>query len=115
MFKLTAAIRSHFVISPYLEGRIASRRSSKATSAPAMESDRAIWRSAEVVVPRPADASNSRLHPDEIRKGYPSAPTRSLVPDSRFAALACKAPAVCSELKQMNEREARAVTIGRAA
>jgi hypothetical protein len=103
MFKLTAAIRNHFAFFPYLEPKSAPSRRSRATLAPG-----AAWHSSGVVVPKPL-ASSSRLHRGDVEAlnasagvTYPPAPTPALVPDSSFTSLACKAPAVCSQLQRMS-------------
>ena len=108
MFKLAAAIRSHFVIIPYLEAKTPSRASSKPL-APKMQGAGVVWRSPNILVPRPFVASRSRLHPDEIEamsasmhEAYSPAPTPPLLPEAGLTSLACKAPILCSELKRMS-------------
>ncbi len=108
MFKLAAAIRSHFVIIPYLEAKTPSRASSKPL-APEMQGAGVVWRSPNILVPRPFVASRSRLHPDELeamnvsnRDAYSPAPTPPLLPEAGLTSLACKAPILCSELKRMS-------------
>jgi hypothetical protein len=108
MFKLAAAIRSHFVIIPYLEAKTPARRSPKPL-APTMEGARVSWPPPNVVVPRPSLASRSRLHPDEIEamsastsEAYSPDPSLPLLPEAGLTSLACKAPILCWQLKRMS-------------
>ena len=109
MFKLTAAIRNHFAFFPYPEPKTSSGQRSKATLAPKVRSGGVAWRSSDVVVPTQLAASSSRLHREDVEAlnasagvTYPPAPTPALMPDSSFTSLACKAPAVCSQLQRMS-------------
>jgi hypothetical protein len=108
MSKLTAAIRNHFVLVPDFEAEAPPFESSTRNLAPVGQSPGAYWRLPNVVVPKLSAGLRTPLHPAELeamnisaREPHPSDLTKALLPDSAFASLAGKAPAVCSQLQRM--------------
>jgi hypothetical protein len=109
MFKLTATIRSHFVVFPYIEAKASLSTSARRVTAPITQ--RPIqWRVSGVAVPNPAAASCARLHPSEIEAMAVShsgvhlhSSTLPLLPVPASTSLAGKAPMVCSQLRGMRE------------
>jgi hypothetical protein len=109
MSKLTAAIRSHFVGIPDREAKAPCARSPRQIPIPTVQGAGIPWRSPSVVIPRLTAALRTRMHPDEIeamnasaREPNPPGPMAPLLPDSTWASLACKAPAVCSQLHRID-------------
>ena len=107
MFKLSAAIRSHFVVVTYIEAKGPTSRSPRQTFAPIMESHGIPWRSPSVAVPKPWAALRAS-RPVEIEvmnaslcEHHLPAWTSPLLPDSILASLRCTAPALCSPLRRM--------------
>jgi hypothetical protein len=80
MFKLAAAIRNHFVVVPYFEAKALCSISPRRILAPTMQGAGIPRRFPSIVVPKLLAA---------------------LFPDPAWASLACKAPAVCSQLQRM--------------
>jgi len=110
MFKLTAAIRSHFVVFPYIEAKASPSGSTRQVPAPITERSRILSRFSGVAVPNPLTASRARLRPSEIEAmnallgGFHlPASTPPLLPDSASVSLAGKAPTVCSQMTRMHE------------
>jgi hypothetical protein len=108
MFKLAAVVRNHFVVFLYFEAKFSSSRSPGQTLAPIVNGSGTSWRIPNVIVPKPSAALYARLSPAEIEAIHVSmhevhlpASTPPLMPDSRSASLACKAPALCSQLQRM--------------
>lgn len=84
--------------------------------APIMQGVGFPWRTSSVVVSKPLAALRNPLRPAEIegmnasvREPYRPASTPQLLPDSTWASLACKAPAVCSQLQRMFVSERKTV------
>jgi hypothetical protein len=110
MFKLTAAIRNHFVVFPYIEAKASPSTSARRVPAPITERSRILSRFSGVAVPNPLAASRARLRPSEIEAMTLShsgihlpTSTPPLLPDSASTSLAGKAPTVCSQLLRMRE------------
>jgi hypothetical protein len=108
MFKLAAAIRNHFVVVPYFEAKALCSISPRRILAPTMQGAGIPRRFPSIVVPKLLAAVRTPLHPAEIEKMNASvrgphrpASTPPLFPDPAWASLACKAPAVCSQLQRM--------------
>jgi hypothetical protein len=116
MFKLAAVVRNHFVVFPYFEAKPSSSRNPRQTLAPIVKGSGTSWRIPNVIVPKPSAALHSRLSPAEIEAIHVSmdevhlpASAPALLPDSSLAFLACKAPAVCSQLLQMSRSQRKTV------
>jgi hypothetical protein len=114
MFKLTAAIRSHFFVVPYIQAKAPSSQSPRQTFVPIVQGAGNLSRSPSVVVPKLLAASRTPLHPAEIEamnaslgEHHPPLSTPSLRPDFALASLACKAPNLCSPLERMGRKTAR--------
>jgi hypothetical protein len=108
MPKLTAAIRNHFVLVLYIEAKAPPSEGSRRNPAPVGQSPGASWRFPNVVVPKLSAGLRTPLHPAELeamnssaREPHAPALTKAWRPDSAFASLAGKAPAVCSQLQKI--------------
>ena len=110
MFKLTAAIRSHFVVFPYIEAKASPSEGARQAPAPITQRPRIQRRYSGVAVSNPLAASRARLRPSEIEAMTLShsgihlpTSTPPMLPESASASLAGKAPTVCSLLLRMHE------------
>lgn len=113
MFKLTAAIRNHFVLIPCLEVKDASPRTAKRTLAPIAPHTGFPSRSA-VAVPKLSGALRTPMHPAELEamnaslgEDQLSVSIPSMRPDPALASLACKAPNLCSLLEPTQRKPVR--------
>ena len=108
MLKLPGIVRNHFVVFPYFDAKPSSSRSPRQTLAPIVNGAGTSWRIPNVIVPKPSVALHARLSQAEIEAihvsmhaVHPPASAPPLLPDHSLATLACKAPAVCSQLQRM--------------
>jgi hypothetical protein len=108
MFKLAAAIRSHFVVVPHIESKGFSAKSPGQIFAPTVPIPRISWRFPNAVAAKLSTVLPTRLRPGEIEEmnaslceHRPPVSTPSLLPDSTLTSLAGKAPALCAQLQRI--------------